>query len=405
MPALPLCDIGMSQDKVSWLDDSDVSALLNFENSALDLQSVPTASPDYLCLGSDSPLSSPFTPPYSSPELPEIEGSFVSMAPPLFDPQEVEVDMLFADSLATVNPELLPELEKILSSVDTSIISPPASPTDQCATARSSKKRKTDEGKAEPGDGVCLPRNQLLTMTSTEIEEYVSKLKAQRTLSAAEEKELKRQRRLIKNREYASQSRSRKKQYVDELEKALEEVRAENTSLKQQVGTLSDENKVLKKQISAIATTIKKSASLSSSTSGVSTLSKLTTVGAGRSNNTKTVSACLLAIMLMSFTFSAFWDKEPMFDFPTHTGLRIRDLKYIEEISDINYGAPPQCTHKATSTPPLSIISIPTTETTPLYSIVMGLNVSGLFDTLWEITPLVWDAQNQSQPLPSPPVV
>ena len=66
----------------SWLDDTDVSALLNIDEvTSLDLQNVPTKTPDYFCMP-DSPLSSP----YSSPELPELDSSF-NMAPPLFDEQ------------------------------------------------------------------------------------------------------------------------------------------------------------------------------------------------------------------------------------------------------------------------------------------------------------------------------
>jgi hypothetical protein len=138
---------------------------------------------------------------------------------------------------------------------------------------------------------------------------------------------------LIKNREYASQSRSRKKLYVDELEKTIENIRAENSSLKQQVTTLSDENKTLKRQILAIATTIKNKSALVSSPGAPSTFTKLTTVGAGRpGNNVKTVSACLLvsfqvfnrcfllisvkAIMFMVFTFEVLWEKQPLAVFP-----------------------------------------------------------------------------------------
>lgn len=89
-------DIGASSDKVSaWFADADVSSLLSINedetlSSSLDLQSVPITPPDYLCMPSDSPLSSPYSP-YSSPELPEMESSpFVAMeAPPLFDSQIV----------------------------------------------------------------------------------------------------------------------------------------------------------------------------------------------------------------------------------------------------------------------------------------------------------------------------
>lgn len=41
-----------------------------------------------------------------------------------------------------------------------------------------------------------LSRDQILSMTSKEIEEYVSAIKTKRVLTAAEEKDLKKQRRL-----------------------------------------------------------------------------------------------------------------------------------------------------------------------------------------------------------------
>jgi hypothetical protein len=110
----------------------------------------------------------------------------------------------------------------------------------------------------EPKVPVTLSRDKLLNMTSKEIEDYVSELKTKRTLTAAEEKDLKKQRRLVKNREYASQSRSRKKLFVDELEKQLEQARAETEEVKKQNKALMDENKLLKRQLGCIADTIKK---------------------------------------------------------------------------------------------------------------------------------------------------
>jgi hypothetical protein len=64
---------------------------------------------------------------------------------------------------------------------------------------------------------------------------------------------------LIKNREYASQSRSRKKVFVDDLQKKFEEIQQENMLLKRQVHVVTEENIMLKKQINAIAASIKRS--------------------------------------------------------------------------------------------------------------------------------------------------
>eukprot|EP00026_Physarum_polycephalum_P006809 Phypoly_transcript_06861.p1 GENE.Phypoly_transcript_06861~~Phypoly_transcript_06861.p1 ORF type:complete len:286 (+),score=100.26 Phypoly_transcript_06861:752-1609(+) len=193
-------------------------------------------------------------------------------------------------------------------------------------------------------------------MTSKEIEEYVAEIKSKRTLTAAEEKDLKKQRRLVKNREYASQSRSRKKQFVDELEKQLEAARAETEEVKKQNKALMDENKLLKRQLGCIAETIKKSQlnagkeiaasssgatptplSASSGSIATSVFDKLK-IGHGRSvaAASKGFSACVLAIFFMVFTFAAFWDNEANFakhDVPTFRGSRTlfaEDLSYFE---------------------------------------------------------------------------
>jgi bZIP Maf transcription factor len=161
-------------------------------------------------------------------------------------------------------------------------------------------------------------------MTSKEIEDYVADLKSKRNLTVAEEKDLKRQRRLVKNREYASQSRSRKKQFVDDLEKQLEVARAEAAEYKKQNQVLTEENKLLKRQLGSIAETIKKSqlnaggsaakSNLSSSSGSVGVFDKFVKIGAGRNSATsKGVSACLLAIFFMVFTFATFWDNDAQF--------------------------------------------------------------------------------------------
>lgn len=115
--------------------------------------------------------------------------------------------------------------------------------------------------------------------------------------------------RLVKNREYASQSRSRKKQYVDELEKQLEQARAETDIYKKHNQMLLEENKILKKQLGHIAETIKKSQhggnamraqnpSLAASTPGM--FAQFTTIGGGRQSMlpSKTVSACVFVCYL-----------------------------------------------------------------------------------------------------------
>lgn len=129
----------------------------------------------------------------------------------------------------------------------------------------------------------------------------------------------------MKNREYASQSRSRKKQFVDDLAQQLEAAKAEADEYKKQNQALVEENKILKKQLGSIAETIKKvqqngaaktaAANLSASSGSVGVFDKFVKVGAGRASTAsgKGVSACLLAIFFMVFTFAAFWDNDSKF--------------------------------------------------------------------------------------------
>eukprot|EP00026_Physarum_polycephalum_P008771 Phypoly_transcript_08871.p1 GENE.Phypoly_transcript_08871~~Phypoly_transcript_08871.p1 ORF type:complete len:464 (+),score=87.08 Phypoly_transcript_08871:209-1393(+) len=263
--------------------------------------------------------------------------SDVSQTPSPFDPSlfgvgspqhdisgpTLDVDPSIFDASNLTNPLLLQDLEKILAATPyQQPLSPPASSPPQ----EYPKKRQRDIDFT--GD-VTLSRDQLLTMSSKEIEEYVSTLKTKRTLSPSEEKDLKRQRRLVKNREYASQSRNRKKQYMDDIEKQLEVARAETEGYKRQNQMLIEENKALKRQLGSIAEAIKKSQhagmrtgggahvvnGLSSSSGSVGMFSNFTMIGAGRQSMvpSKTVSACLLAVFFMVFTFATFWDNnEPL---------------------------------------------------------------------------------------------
>lgn len=78
------------------------------------------------------------------------------------------------------------------------------------------------------GNSVVLSRDVLLTISSEEYDDLVSRLTERRPLTEAEKKEVRRQKRLIKNRESAAQSRNRKKQ-------ALESLADENARLKKEL--------------------------------------------------------------------------------------------------------------------------------------------------------------------------
>jgi len=99
--------------------------------------------------------------------------------------------------------------------------------------------------KANPS--INFGRDELLVMTSEEFESTVARLAALRPLTPAEKSLIKRQRRLIKNRESAQASRQRKKDYVGELEAKVDSLVVGNARLKEDFASLVMENSSLKK--------------------------------------------------------------------------------------------------------------------------------------------------------------
>jgi hypothetical protein len=91
-----------------------------------------------------------------------------------------------------------------------------------------------------PQDNVALPRDTLLNITSQSMEQYVENLQSSRHLSTDDQKELKRQKRLIKNRESAQLSRERKRAYIDQLEARIAHLVADNGQLKTDNATLRE---------------------------------------------------------------------------------------------------------------------------------------------------------------------
>lgn len=83
------------------------------------------------------------------------------------------------------------------------------------------------------GSRLTLARKKLLAISSLELSVHVQRLAAERPLSAREQEEYARQRRLVLNREYARRSRHRKKRELRELEE-------ENEALRERVWQLEE---------------------------------------------------------------------------------------------------------------------------------------------------------------------
>jgi len=112
------------------------------------------------------------------------------------------------------------------------------------------KKRKRvmdDEvGPADDNRRVYLNRDELLTMSSLEHEEFVKRHTSNQELTEAEKEEVRRQRRLIKNREYAQSSRKKKREEKSDQTQFVLQLRADNEMLRNKVRDLEGENRRLR---------------------------------------------------------------------------------------------------------------------------------------------------------------
>lgn len=139
-----------------------------------------------------------------------------------------------------------------------------------------------------------------------------------------EDRQMKRQRRLIKNRESAQLSRLRKKMYIDDLEKKVNALTQDNDTLTKKVATLVQENKQLSDQVSSLQIALKQSQA---------NANKKLVPSAPSNNGNKNMKAAGVCMLVILFSFGLFFNikpsdryKEPTF----HVG---RVLTAIEEES------------------------------------------------------------------------
>jgi len=117
-------------------------------------------------------------------------------------------------------------------------------PSNETETTMGQRKRRR-RNSGDSSETRLLSRDDLLRFTSKEFEEYVQNIVKETPLSTEELKKVKKQRRLIKNREYAQTSRNKKKEHVGQMETKLEQLSNENAELKVRVETLDTQVKQL----------------------------------------------------------------------------------------------------------------------------------------------------------------
>eukprot|EP01133_Synstelium_polycarpum_P002643 gene2643-3048_t len=180
---------------------------------------------------------------------------------------------------------------------------------------QSNNRKRGREEEIDTSGFTVLSKDQVLKLSSKEIEEYVGRLKLNHVLTPAEEKELKKQRRLIKNREYASQSRSRRKVYVENIEQKLQKNNQETTSIKQQLTNMKEENKILKKQLFTLTQTLKSNPSIAEAFGKI--FSPL-----GSADSKKAAATISLFVFFSLFTLTFLFPIQPNFSIISSTGTR-----------------------------------------------------------------------------------
>lgn len=132
-----------------------------------------------------------------------------------------------------VNPDLVPQQTKILPSIEVLLEAPPA---DKPPRKRTAKQEASSDGEFTPSPAKYhKPLSGVVTQVAN-----------------ADEKELKRQRKLLRNRTSAQLSRERKKNQVEALEAQHQEDQATITAQAKDLTTLQTEITKLKAEISVL---------------------------------------------------------------------------------------------------------------------------------------------------------
>lgn len=283
-------------------------------------------------LSSETPPSSPDAPLFGfnndDMELYDISSFLkddtINIGPSFFD----TVPLLTKDEEFSIQSAMAPAMEPASTIIeDIYIKQDPQAEEESTSTSSNAKKRGRKRRKTNTEEAVEVPkeeedsqltnvvppitsadgklnRDQLLTLSSKAFEEYAKRLTATRELTADEKKELKKQRRLIKNRESAQASRQRKKSYIEKLEQKVQSLATTNATLKQQITSLQSENNSLKEEVVYLQNVIKKTPGLSTlfntGINYVASLAKQQQHQPNLQNNVRAAGVCLL-ILLFSF--------------------------------------------------------------------------------------------------------
>mmetsp|Transcript_14404 Transcript_14404/g.20087 ORF Transcript_14404/g.20087 Transcript_14404/m.20087 type:complete len:543 (-) Transcript_14404:67-1695(-) len=251
-------------------------------------------------LSSYSPDSSPPQVVPSSPDSLRCDPqSPLSMDSVLFDLNEEQSSIL--DSITTpqvtIKSEnnIQPAISKATPAVFTATPSTPKAIQPAANTNTKKRDRASTGVKAEAP--LALSREELLKLSSKTLDNYTSTVTQGRQLSVDEERQLKKQRRLVKNRESAQLSRLRKKMYIEELEKKVNALTQDNEHLTKQLAAISTDRNKLQQEVLYLQSIIKQQ----QPNANLGTLS--TQVAGKKPYNPKNVKAASVCLLIVLFSF------------------------------------------------------------------------------------------------------
>eukprot|EP01113_Clastostelium_recurvatum_P000979 TRINITY_DN1041_c0_g1_i2.p1 TRINITY_DN1041_c0_g1~~TRINITY_DN1041_c0_g1_i2.p1 ORF type:complete len:360 (-),score=123.01 TRINITY_DN1041_c0_g1_i2:55-1134(-) len=138
------------------------------------------------------------------------------------------------------------------------------------ASNKAKVKAKSSSTAIVPYVQLTLSKDEVLRFNSKDLDDHVRRFLAQRAsaggvprLTAAEQVEVKKQTRLVKNRESANLSRQRRKDKVGDLEVIVQDLEGVNNTLTQKVDTLASESAILRAELNQLLGVIRDSPALS----------------------------------------------------------------------------------------------------------------------------------------------
>ncbi|PRP85343.1 hypothetical protein PROFUN_07051 [Planoprotostelium fungivorum] len=288
-----LQDINSLDELYGTLDLSEASireAISILPDDFIDPQSlIDTEDYFFEINGSDSSCHT------SSPDRNSDDAAFLFSSPDLIG------------SAVATDIQVLSQLKcdlKVVDQLDVTTTTSSEAPSAQAGRKRGRPKKVPRENVS----AVLLQEDDLLALDSAQYERQIKLLKSSRAITFAEEECIKSQKRRIKNRESAHNSRERKRQATDDLASHVHILEQEIKSLRTQLSAVTSENQVLREELHRFM---------------VKPTPVPTRTRAKRVANATTV-------LVVLFCFGLFFQQQPK-DLPSPSSIHTRDLLWNEE--------------------------------------------------------------------------